>query len=333
MFIVFDSNIWISHLALNSPSGAAVRFFIKQRGATIAMPEVVRLEIERNLTRRIQEWIAKITENHRQLLAVFGNLKDSVLPFPEQIKERVDQVLSAVDVPITHIPFSLEAARSSFLKTIDKVAPSKNSQQFKDGVIWANCLELLTDADVYLVTDDSAFYENRDVRKGLAHSLIAELDGRAHQLKLIPDLDVLLEEMRVELKFDKTRLASIYLQKHEQSIGRLTARHMLTLREPPEVKVKLYATESTARIYFTFSIKYHCDDTTDRGINDAQLVASGDGQYDTDSGDFSQLRSETEELTYTDAEGDQKRQRNISLMGNIATGHRSIQHTVRVPLD
>jgi hypothetical protein len=46
LYIVFDTNIWISELGLNSAKGAATRFFVKKRGATVVVPEVVKLETE-----------------------------------------------------------------------------------------------------------------------------------------------------------------------------------------------------------------------------------------------------------------------------------------------
>ena len=45
MFILFDSNVWISQLGLQSENGAAVRYFANRRSATVAIPEVVQLEV------------------------------------------------------------------------------------------------------------------------------------------------------------------------------------------------------------------------------------------------------------------------------------------------
>jgi len=40
-------------VGLRSQNGAAVRFFARQNNATIAIPEVVQLEVEENLTKRM----------------------------------------------------------------------------------------------------------------------------------------------------------------------------------------------------------------------------------------------------------------------------------------
>jgi predicted nucleic acid-binding protein len=80
MIVVLDSNVWLSELGLRSPLGAVTRLFIRQHGARIALPEVIRLEVERHYRNRLREFIAKIQDNHRQLLTAFGTLKELVLP-------------------------------------------------------------------------------------------------------------------------------------------------------------------------------------------------------------------------------------------------------------
>jgi len=73
------------------------------------------------------------------------------------------------------IPFSLPSAKSSFLKAIDKMPPSDRTQEFKDGVLWADCAGLLTNDDVCLITADKAFFQERDYTKGLSRNLAAEI--------------------------------------------------------------------------------------------------------------------------------------------------------------
>jgi hypothetical protein len=74
MIIVLDSNIWLGELGLNSSLGAATRFFIRHNNARIALPEVVRFEVEENFRTRLREFTKDIGKNYRQLLAAFGAL-------------------------------------------------------------------------------------------------------------------------------------------------------------------------------------------------------------------------------------------------------------------
>jgi hypothetical protein len=166
MIIVFDTNIWIKELGLQSNAGAAVRFFISQKQAKVALPEVIKLELESNLCEQINECITNIKENHNKLLKLFGKLKKIVLPTKEEIDAKISDIIGLSGIPVIHIPFSFESAQSSFIKIINKLPPNwPKDQQFKDGVIWADCVRLLDDDDVVLVSNDGGFYNERIVEK------------------------------------------------------------------------------------------------------------------------------------------------------------------------
>ena len=59
---VFDANIWIAQLGLRSPLGAAARFYLKRTKAGLALPEVVRLELQP--ARRIEVVARAHAEEH-----------------------------------------------------------------------------------------------------------------------------------------------------------------------------------------------------------------------------------------------------------------------------
>jgi hypothetical protein len=148
MIVVLDSNIWLSEIGLNSSLGGAARFFIRHNNARLALPEVVRLEVEENFRARLSESAKEIAKNYRQLLAAFGSLKELVIPSDAEIDRKVEEIFANVGLDLMEIPLSLESARSSFLKTIAGVPPSAGAQQFKDWVLWADCVRLLQDDDV-----------------------------------------------------------------------------------------------------------------------------------------------------------------------------------------
>ena len=84
----------------------------------------------------------------------------------------------------------------SLHKILNKLQPSDKAQQFVDGVIWANCLELLDESEVCLVTGDKAFYRNYDYNHGLAPNLKAEAEKCPNKLYLFAGLDKLLQDAR-----------------------------------------------------------------------------------------------------------------------------------------
>ena len=137
MYVIFDSNIWIASYGLNSTIGSAVRFFVNKRGATVVLPEVIRLETERHLKTNLTTSVEELKKTHRELLSVFGNLKELVLPNDKDIDVKVAAVFGNCQMKLLELPFSFESARRSFLRTVDKQPPSDKDQQFKDGLIWA----------------------------------------------------------------------------------------------------------------------------------------------------------------------------------------------------
>ena len=332
MFIIFDTNIWFSQLGLNSQSGAAVRFFVQQCGATVAIPEVVRLELERDLTNHLQKLKNGIEKNHRELLAVFGTLKEISLPSDEEIRDKVSDLLTNIDVPHINIPFSLEAAKSSLIKTIEKLPPSNNTQQFKDGVIWANCLELLKDNDVCLVSEDKDFYENRDYKEGLASNLCRESEKYPHKFRIMPDLDQLLKEIRKKVKIDNDSIWEGVFDEERERIQEILHETGFVLGEPPNIEVKLFATEMAAQLYVKFEISRQCEDATNQGRENATLHIRGDGSYDTEKQKFHGICSSGERLLYADVEGQQQTKSIILLRAHFIAGHRNAVHTVRFPL-
>ena len=118
MFILFDTNVWISQLGLQSKNGGAVRYFATMRGATVVIPEVVQLEVEEKLTKHLLGLRKKIEDGHNQLLPVLpvlGKLPSLHLPTEEDIRKAVNNVIPDFDVPIRRIPFGEDAARCSSL--------------------------------------------------------------------------------------------------------------------------------------------------------------------------------------------------------------------------
>jgi hypothetical protein len=330
MFIIFDTNVWLSELALNSPRGAAVRFYVQQHRATVVIPEVVRLELERNLTRMLGELTERIRNSHKQLLAVFGNLREVVLPTSDQIQEKVAEILSHIDVPTREIPFSLDAARAAFIKTIDRAPPSDKTQEFKDGVIWSHCIDLLAEADVYLITADKGSIPDETMQE--EDNLRTEAAACSHELRLMPDLTGLLESIRRDVQVDEQKLVNAFLQTHSDRIERMLERAGFILEQPPEVAVRLYVTEVASQLYIEFLIRFQCPDSSGQERTDATLELRGDGTYDTSTGEYLELRSQGETLAYTDEEGQTKTENVVMMVGTAVLGHRSVQHTVRFPL-
>lgn len=333
VIVVFDTNIWLSELGLRSPTAAAVRFFLKQSGARVAIPEVVRLEVEQNLTSRLLEHIEDIRKAHRQLLTAFGKLREVVLPTEEDVRQKVPELFNSLQVERIDVPFSLEAARSSFLKTILKQAPSHQSQQFKDGVLWADCLSLLAEDDVVLVTADKDFYQDQTYAKGLSQSLQRETQALPRTIRVLPAIANLLEALKTPVVIDPDALQAAFIDQFSKSVFGSLERHGFALGERISCAYKVYATEDPGSLFFDFTLELQCVEVRDEGRTDAVLRLKGDGSYVPETKTFLNLRNFGEHLTFQMPDGTKGEMRNAVVYAQGAViGHKEISSVVRFAL-
>lgn len=333
MIIVIDTNIWLKELGLRSGLGAAVRYYINQKDAKVGLPEVVKLEAETHLRKNLKKTVSNISEDHRELLTIFGSLKEVVLPNDEQIEERVSSLFNDLGVAIVEIPFCMEHARSSFNKTITKVPPSDKGQQFKDGVLWADCVSLLDDDDVYLITLDKEFYENREYTRGLASNLKEEIKEKERKLTILNSLTRLLEEIKEETSLDENKIFAEFVERNSKTINSILDNHGFSLGERVTATQSVFATEKPDVLFFEYELKFECNDERNEDRTEAFLTLKGDGSYNTNEARIIDLRNFGELLEYKVEGEEEKRVANqVIFAGSAVIGHRTASHSVRYPL-
>ena len=334
MIVVFDSNVWISELGLRSGAAAATKFFLNHNGARLAVPEVVRLEVEQELQARLTEHIESIQSSYRQLLTAFGKLREVVLPTKEEVQAKIQELFDSIEVSKLDVPFSIESARSSFLKTIGKSPPSDKRQEFKDGVLWADCLGLLASDAVVLVTADKAFYKDREYDKGLATNLDAETRQLPNPLTIVPTLSALLQSLRTTVTLDEDKLAQAFLEQYRESVYGTLQRLGFELGPRQSLEYTLFATETPTVLFLEFSMAYSCRDIRDEGRTDAVLLLRGDGSYMSTTARFSELRNFGEHLKYRMPDGNEGENRNaVIYAAGMVIGHKEVTNVVRYKLD
>ncbi len=329
MTVVLDTNIWLAELGLRSPLGAVARVYLQQRHARLALPEVVRLEVEHNLRNRLRDYVATLQSTHRQLLTVFGTLKELVVPNATAIEGRVTELFGNLGVEVLEIPFSLPSAKSSFLKAIDKMPPSDRTQEFKDGVLWADSAGLLKNDDVCLITADKAFFQERDYTKGLSKNLAAEIADAVHAFSLLPSLDQLVRDLRIDVAIDENVLVRAYLDKSFEAIDGLLKRNGFVLGEKLGTSKVLYATEDPSVLYVEFTVQFEAKETVGDGRMNGIITLRGDGSYDTERHALANLRNLEETLRFQQSNGEERQVRNIYASMEAFLGHRDVSHTIR----
>jgi hypothetical protein len=330
MIVIFDTNVWISDLALTSSRGSAVRFFLREQQAIIGLPEVVKLETEYHLRTILSDHIEGIRSSHRQILAVFGRLKEVVLPTDEEVETLISKVFSNLGVKIQEYPFTLESARASLIRTVRKLPPSDKSQQFKDGVLWQDCLNILKTQSVFLVTEDRAFYKNHETKLGLADELSKDLFGMQNDFKIFPSLRDLLSQIGTGVKIDPSSFISAYMNFHGDKVKSMANKNSFILSTQAEANLDVFVTEKPSFLYFTFSIELTCEDTTSEGRTGGKIIARGEGTYDAEEKRFTEIADRGEQLVYNLPDGTQKMLENyVLLVGSAVIGHRTVEHSIR----
>jgi hypothetical protein len=278
--------------------------------------------------------IKTIEDSYRQLLGTFGRLREVVLPSTEEVQRKIQELFESIDVPKIEIPFSEKSARSSFLKTINKTPPSDKTQEFKDGVLWADCLALLVSADVTLVTSDKAFYRDRKYENGLAANLAAEAAEHPNRIQIVPTLSAFMETLSTIVTLDDDLLASAVVSSYATSINDIISRNGFALGPRIRSSSQLFATENSTELFLEYSISYACIDLRGEGRRDAELLLTGDCMYSVATESFSVMRSTGESLKYRMPDGSEKENRNVYAFGaNLVFGHREVTSQVRYKLD
>lgn len=262
MYVLLDSCIWIKEQGLTSNLGTVTRFFIRDSGARLAIPEVVRHEVKNALVSALRSHRDKALSSGRRVLAAMGeNHPRLSLPTAEQIESRVSQMLTELDCETVDVPVSLEAARSAIERATEKRVPIG----VRDGVIWQNCLELLAAADVHLVTQDEQFYADR-TRTRLAPALSAEIEQTNHSLSVHSGLDKLLEALEaaqtdlVLAELDEQLIIEQILDEVHERVREIVEDEGLPLGEFDDASVdSAYRTSERHEVVLVVSVGWPCN--------------------------------------------------------------------------
>ena len=337
LYVVFDANIWFAELGLTTKQAAAVRFFLGRKNATVAIPEVVSLELKARLAEKFRTAKSQTERTQREILSILGSWQDVPLPSDEEIKAAIDALVDDIDVPNVHIPFSLLSARSSLNKVINKISPSQHKEEFRDGVIWADCIDLLDKGNVYFVTNDSAFYEHKKDQSScdVASDLLPELSGHKNTLTLFRNLGQVLEEVRSDVDISEDAILQVVFQAEDEEISRIVRSKGFRFKGSANVQITPYITEKANQISFRFRIRQPCEDTTLEGQQAEDLSLSGEGFFDTATNtiDAKRLHVSNFGFDYRDADGRTFAMGSVRIKASLGAGHGKRQHTIRLPIE
>lgn len=336
LYVVLDTNTWRDSFGLTTRSASIVRFFLNRKNATLAVPEVVSLELLQVLGKALKAARQRIQHDHKALLSVFGALPELSLPSCEQIDTQVVALVTNTGVPYVDIPITLSAAKRALSRMIERKAPCSGGEQFRDGVIWENCLELLKHADVYLVTRDSAFYMRGSNQKDhlVAPDLQADVEGYPHTLRLFSTIEELLKEIRSDVTVDEALVKkSVFAMEHHEIDETLGAAGF-RLEGETQATITPYFTECATQLHFTFELRKACVDATPQRRESEGLTFRGWGLLDTATNTIKKLHVSHLRFSYVDGEGEKRNTGSVrGIASPIVIGPKRVAHAFRLPLD
>lgn len=327
--IVLDTNVWLSELALMSPLGCAFSHYITVSDIKIGLPEIVEIEAKQNFKKNLIKYREDIRKNYNRILAIFGQMLEIILPEDEEIDQKVEKIFDFHEDRLIRVPFDLEGARSSFDKIINKLTPnSENNQQFKDGVIWANCLKLAEQGDVSLITEDKAFYKNRDYSKGLATNLLEEANKLSHSIMIFSELALIIDNIKPNLGLNEQKLIEIVEKNTYQEVLEFANQKNFEVIGIAISDFESYATTNPLEVSVKSSIKYNLENKSSEERTDGLIESKAIFILNIRNYDIREFMMDGEYLSWKDKNGELKKNSKTYGYLHAVLGYKTIEHRI-----
>jgi hypothetical protein len=283
---VLDTNIWKSrrYLLLNTPLSKAFLYAIGERKGFIGMPEVLEEEIKLQLAQTSIEQV----QRYEKIIATLDDLGIRQVDEPpydyNQIKKIPLKRLKELKGFLVRVPFTLKHARNALRKVIDSLPPnSPKNQQFKDSAIWEAILELGINYEVYFVTGDKGFFEDRKPDRGLAQNLLEECSNKDLTIKVIylDEFEKVLSEIRSQVpKLDESKIQEILSNKViEELRDHLQSKEIMVDIEVYS-ETTAYLTEIQGVLAISFLFKYKIIDNRQNNLGrEGEISVDGSVEY------------------------------------------------------
>lgn len=294
--VLLDANVWITERLLQSAIGSALLYALTGAKASIILPEVVELEVNRVLPEMAEKAVAAIGRSASLLRQLSGHKLLFTGPSAAAIEDGIKLRWKELDGILVRAPFTHEQGRFALNRVLQKSAPSgDNNEQFRDCCIWESAISAASGRTIHLITADSAFYESRNRNGGLASSLASEIRDAKKDIRIYPAPKDFLTAMGSSvLSIDENVIGSAILesvtsQAHEIATGR----GQFELGAPHKPKISGYATPKPSLIAVSFEVVFDLKFAEVRGkIEDtdgAELSLKGVCSYDPHSSKVSEI--------------------------------------------
>jgi PIN domain len=261
-YLILDSNIWIAERLLRSALGSATLYCLAKSGSLIALPEIVKQEVDRRLVEQTEMACDTIRKSSELLQQISGYRMSTVAPSQEAVKKGINRRWNELSGVIGTIEFTIEHARGALQRIIQRTPPcSQNNEQFRDCFIWQCAIELAQDAPVHLVSNDHAFYQGQDPKRGLSSGLKAEAQQLGRIVHLYPNLSEFLAVVDQGVPgLDEATIREAIVSSVAREAGELANNSSkgwkFELGAIREAKITGYATPEPSVVAVSFSVDF-----------------------------------------------------------------------------
>lgn len=158
--------------------------------ASLGLPEVVELEVKAHTIVKAKELVENAKGTIAHLGRLLGRGLQVALPDPEGIAGAIEDRIRELNPMIERIPLSLAQTRKALARIINGLASSNSKhEELRDAAIWEAVIEKAQSRRaLFLTCDKKAFYDEGNVKKGLALPLLEEVTNSNLHVELLSDI-------------------------------------------------------------------------------------------------------------------------------------------------
>lgn len=304
--VVLDTNIWRETLLLRGGLGPALLHVIHRHQGRIGLPEVIEREIEKQILKAGLEAANEIRRRFRELRHILGAHRPYEAPFEDGITKAIGTRLEELAPLFDRVPMTLEHAQSALRRVNEETPPNgPKNQQFKDSLIWEAVLDLGSRYDLYFVTNDGGFYQDKE-KKRLAANLKEDCRKREVSLRIYSELRPLLEALRADMPdIDRHQIAKAAYAAVEAEVATDAARYAMRLGRLVESEISPFITENHDILAVQFRLIPEAIDLEEDGQrSELELCAEGQCGYSISTGQANDAALDRIEYAWIDAAGE-----------------------------
>lgn len=281
--IIVDTNIWCSSLLLKSEFGPALLHVLKRCNGKLGIPEIIELEVPKQIIKRGKAAISNIEQGFREVGAIIGSHSPYEVPSENDIVGKIHYRFRELDDLIERVEMNMIHVRSAINRINSELPPNgPKNQQFKDSMIWEAALELSKEFSVHLVTKDGGFYK-RGEQTEIAPELKEECTKRGAPIYVHRELRDCIKYLRDEIPdIDYDILSMAIKIRIEHKLREDAASHLLDIGELLNFNIDAFYTENHDILALGYDLLFNGIDISSDDNNPKLspiIIAKGDCKY------------------------------------------------------